>query len=73
MEQLQRMHANFSGHLDTLTDEMCEMNTKVGCIARRQARMAGFAPSSKASPDDAADDYEDNVDSSNDDEMSTSH
>ena len=44
MTQLQQMEANSSGHLDYLTDEMCQMNTRVGCIAHRQARMAGFAP-----------------------------
>ena len=26
MEQLQQMHANFGGHLETLTDEICQMN-----------------------------------------------
>ena len=31
--------------LDYLTDEMCQMNTRVGRIARRQARMVGFTPS----------------------------
>ena len=45
MALLQRMEADFGGHLDYLTDEMCQMNTRVGRIARRQARVAGFAPS----------------------------
>ena len=35
MEQLQRMHANFSGHLDTLTDVICQMNTRIGRISPR--------------------------------------
>ena len=39
------MEADFGGHLDYLIDEMCWMNTRVGRIAHRQARMAGFAPS----------------------------
>ena len=39
------MEANFGGRLDYLTDEMCQMNTRVSRIARRQARVAGFAPS----------------------------
>ena len=47
------------------------MNTRVGHIARRQARMAGLAPSPspspKASPDD---DDEDNASFSNDDDLS---
>ena len=41
MAQVQRMDAR----LDYLTDEMCQMNTRVGHIARRQARMVGFTPS----------------------------
>ena len=35
MEQLQQMHANFGGRLDYLIDEMCQINTKIGCIARQ--------------------------------------
>ena len=35
MEHLQRMHADFGGRLDYLTDEMSQMNTRIGCIARR--------------------------------------
>ena len=31
MAQLVRMNA----HLDTLRDELCQMNTRVSCIARR--------------------------------------
>ena len=64
--------------LDYLTDEMCQMNTRVGCIARRQARMAGFAPSPSPSledlvdvGDDAGDDDEDDANSSSDDKMTT--
>ena len=75
MEQLQQMHTNFSGHLDTLTDEMCQMNIRVGRIAHRQACMVGLVPSPspypEASPDDTINDYEDDADSSSDDEMST--
>ena len=33
MEQLQQMHADFGGHLDYLTNEMCQMNTRIGGIA----------------------------------------
>ena len=39
------MEADFGDRLDYLTDEMCQMNTRVGHIARRQARLCGFAPS----------------------------
>ena len=50
------------------------MNTQVSLIARRQARMAGFAPSLKASADKGndTDDDEDDAISSSDDEMTTS-
>ena len=66
-------------HLDHLTDEMCQMNTRVGCIAPRQARLGGFAPSPSLSlealadeDDDASDDEDNDANSSNDDEMMTS-
>ena len=70
MAQLQRMDAC----LDYLTDEMCQMNTRVDRITHRQARMAGFAPSPEASAneDDDAGDDEDDASSSNDDKMTTS-
>jgi len=39
--------------LDTLNDELCQVNTHVGRIAQRQARLDGFiespSPSLKAS------------------------
>ena len=41
MAQLQHMDAP----LDTLTDELCQVNTCVGHIARRQARLGGFVES----------------------------
>ena len=81
MEQLQRMQADFGGHLDYLTDEMCQMNTRVGRIACQQACMASFSPSSSpehpaASPseddNDDDEDDEDGASSSGDDEMTTS-
>ena len=76
MEQLQRMQADFGCHLDYLTNEMCQMNTRVGCIAHRQAGMVGLAPSSSPSlealPDDEVDDDKDDADSSSDDKMTTS-
>ena len=63
--------------LDSLTEEMCQVNTRVERIARRQARLGGFAPSPSPSPEALAD--EDNIasddeddDSSNDDEIITS-
>ena len=76
MVQLQRMDAR----LDTLTDELCQVNTHVGCIARRQACLGHFAASPSSSLEASADkDDEDNVDGddedasfSSDDEMTTS-
>ena len=75
MEQLQRMQADFGGRLDYLTNEMCQINNQVGRIARRQARVAGLAPSPFPSPEASADDVDDDEDdasSSSDDEMTTS-
>ena len=64
------MEADFGGRLDYLTDEMCQMNTRVGRIAHRQACMAGFSPSPFPSPKVSTDD-EDDVGSSGDEEMTT--
>ena len=51
--------------LDTLSDELCQVNTYVGRIARRQAMMGGFtmasSPSSKAFEDES-DNGSDNAD-----------
>ena len=68
--------------LNTLSDELCLVNTRVGRITQRQAVMGGFivvsSPSPPASEDesdngsDSEDDNEDDgVSSSSDDEMST--
>ena len=76
MVQLQRMDAR----LDTLSDELCQVNTRVGRIARRQAEMGGYtmpsthvAPADESDANDADSDDEDDGDASspNDDEMST--
>ena len=62
LAQLQCMDARF----DSLTDEMCQMNTLVGRIAWQQARLGGFAPSPspslKASVDKDGDDGDDEDD-----------
>ena len=73
MAQLQQMEVDFSGRFDYLTDEMCQMNTRVGCIARRQARMASFAPSPSSERPVASpfEDDEDDAGSFDDDEMIT--
>ena len=81
MAQFQRMDAR----LDTLTDELCQVNTRVGCIARWQALLGGFVESpspppevfedDEASEDNDSDDDDDDKDgdasSSSADEMST--
>ena len=68
--------------LDTLSDELCQVNTCVGRIARRQAVMGGFtvpySPSQLASEDESDDgsdsddaNEEDGASLPSDDEMST--
>ena len=69
-------------HLDTLSDELCQVYTRVSRIAQRQAVIGGFTmafspspPASKdesdvgSSSDDADEDDDDGLPS--DDEMST--
>ena len=66
--------------LDTLSDELCQVNTHVGRIARRQACLGGFveSPSPEASEDEDNDgdsnddgDEDDSAISPSDDEMSS--
>ena len=76
----QPVHMN--AHLDTLSDKLCQVNTRVGCIARRQAIMGGFtiasSPSPPASKDESDDCYgsddadeDDGASLPSDDDMST--
>ena len=51
-------------HLDTLTIETYQVNTRVGHIARRQACLGGFVESPSPPPKAS----EDNVDSNDDDD-----
>ena len=78
MAQLQHMDA----HLDTLSDELCQVNTRIGRIARRQAEMGdyttpstpmAFTDESNGSNSVDSSDDEDNGDASSpsNDEMST--
>ena len=76
MAKLQCMDA----HLNTLSDELCQVNTRVGCIAKRQACLGGFVESPSPPPeasedDDDSDDDDDDEDrdasSSSVDEMSS--
>ena len=65
MVQLQRMDAR----LDTLPTELYQVNVHVGCIARRQAIMGGFAPeASPPLPLPVASDFEDKDDDDGDDD-----
>ena len=61
MAQLMHMDAR----LETLSDELCQVNTRVGHIARQQAIMGGFTVASSPSPPASEDESDD--DSSNDD------
>jgi len=55
-------------HLDTLSDELCQVNTHVNRIARRQACLGGFVESPSPSPK-AFEDEDDNDDSDDDDDV----
>ena len=78
MAQLVRMDAR----LDTFSDKLCQVNTCVSRIARRQATMGGFIvafspspPASKNESDDGSSsedaDEDDGASSPSGDEMST--
>ena len=68
MAQLQCMDAR----LDTLGDELCQVNTCVGRIARRQVEMGGYTmPSTPVASVDESDDFDsvdDNATTSEDDD-----
>ena len=53
--------------LDTLSDELCQVNTYVNRIARRQARLGGFVESFSPFPE-AFEDEDDDGDSDDDDD-----
>ena len=38
------MCADFGSHLDHLSDETCQMNTRIGRITCHQSRLGGFVP-----------------------------
>ena len=68
------MPTGFDSHLDYLSDEMCQMNTRIGCIAHRQSRLSGFTPPTpeptKESSSDGGDDDDDGAScSETDDKM----
>ena len=59
-------------HLNILSDKFCQVNARVSCIARRQARLGGFlespSPLPEASEDDEASEDNDDFDDDDDDE-----
>ena len=54
--------------LDTLSTKLYQVNVRVGCIARRQAIMGGFAPEASPPPPLVASDSEDENDDDGDDD-----
>ena len=54
--------------LDTLNDELCQVNTHVGCITRQQTIMGGFTVASSPSPPTSEDESDDGSDSDDADE-----
>ena len=67
MAQLQHMDAR----LNTFSDELCQVNTRVGRIAWRQAHLGGFMASPSPSPE-ASEDENDDGDSDDEDEDANS-
>ena len=58
--------------LDTLSDELCQVSTRVGRIARRQADMGGYTmPSTPMASTDESDDS-DSANDADDDDATTS-
>ena len=64
MAQLQRVDAR----LNTLSDELCQVNTRVGRIARRQAEMGDYTVASSLM---ASADESDDFDGADDDDDAT--
>ena len=56
-----------NARLDTLSDELCQVNTHVGRIPLRQAHLSGFVESPSPSPE-AFEDEDSDGDSDNDDD-----
>ena len=70
MAQLVHMDAR----LDTLSDDLCQVNTRVDHITQRQAAMGGFTVVSSPSPptsEDESDDGSGNEDAAKDDGASS--
>ena len=80
MDQFHHMRADFGSHIDHLSNETCQMNTRIGCIACYQSRLGAFPPSpslkpAKESSLDGGDNDDDDDDASSskiEDEMTAS-
>ena len=76
MDQFQHMRADFSSRLDHISDEICQINTRICRLARRQSHLGNFPPSpslelTKGSSD-GGDDGDDASVFYSDDEMTSS-
>ena len=75
MDQLQLMRSDFGSRLNHISNEICQMYTRISRITHCQSRLGGFAPSlspepAKESSSDGGDDDGDDASSSEiDDEM----
>ena len=58
--------------LDTLTNELCQVNTHVSRIARRHARLGGFVESPSPPPEASEDDNDSDDDDDEDGDTSSS-
>ena len=65
LEAVVAQFLRMDAHLDTLSDELCYVNTYVGRIARWQAHLNGFVESLSPSPE-ASEDKDDDGDSDDD-------
>ena len=67
------MRADFGSRPDHLSNEMCQMNTRIDRITRRQSCLGDFAPSpSPKLAKESSSDGADGSNSSSDDEMTSS-
>ena len=67
LEEVMTQLRHVDAHLDTLSDELCQVNTRASCNARRQARLGDFVASPSPSPE-ASKDEDDDGDSGSDDD-----
>ena len=68
LEAIMAQLVHMVAHLDTFSDDLCQVNTCVGHITRRQATMGGFTPYSSLSPPTSEDESDDGSGSDDADE-----